>query len=147
MRISTKGRYALRLMLDLGMNSAGGFIPLKAVAQRQEISDKYLEQIIHRLSRAGLVASARGAQGGYRLARRAEDYSVGEILRTVEGSLAPVSCFDCATPCDKYDSPLTLGLYKKTQDAIDGVVDNTSLADIINEYQAKHPKDEGESAL
>ena len=138
MKISTKGRYALRLMLDLAMNHGGGFIPLKTVALRQEISDKYLEQIIHRLNREGLVESARGAQGGYRLARKAEDYSVGEILRTVEGSLAPVSCLDCKTPCDKFDSCLTIGLYKKIQDAIDGVVDHTSLADIINEYRAKH---------
>ena len=138
MKISTKGRYALRLMLDLAMNHGGGFIPLKTVAQRQEISDKYLEQIIHRLNREGLVESARGAQGGYRLARKAEDYSVGEILRTVEGSLAPVSCLYCKTPCDKFDSCLTIGLYKKIQDAIDGVVDHTSLADIINEYRAKH---------
>ena len=138
MKISTKGRYALRLMLDLAMNHGGGFIPLKTVAQRQEISDKYLEQIIHRLNREGLVESARGAQGGYRLARKAEDYSVGEILRTVEGSLSPVSCLDCKTPCDKFDSCLTIGLYKKIQDAIDGVVDPTSLADIINAYRAKH---------
>lgn len=138
MRISTKGRYALRLMLDLAMNSAGSFISLKAVAQRQGISDKYLEQITHQLSRAGLLQSARGAQGGYRLARQPEDYSVGEILRIVEGSLAPVSCLDCTTPCDKIDSCLTIGLYKKIQDAVDGVVDHTSLADIINEYRAKH---------
>ena len=138
MRISTKGRYALRLMLDLAMNHGGGFIPLKAVAQRQEISDKYLEQIIHRLNREGLVESARGAQGGYRLARRPDDYSVGEILRAVEGSAAPVSCLDCNMTCDKFDSCLTIGLYKKIQDAIDGVVDHTSLADIINEYRAKH---------
>lgn len=85
------------------------------------------------------MESARGAQGGYRLARPAALYSVGEILRTVEGSLAPVSCLDCATPCDKIESCLTIGLYKKIQDAVDGVVDNTSLADIINEYWAKHP--------
>lgn len=141
MRISTKGRYALRLMLDLAMNGAGGFISLKAVAQRQEISDKYLEQITHQLSRAGLLQSARGAQGGYRLARQPAEYSVGEILRTVEGSLAPVSCLDCATPCDKIDSCLTIGLYKKISDAVDGVVDHTSLADIINEYRAKHPEE------
>ena len=138
MKISTKGRYALRLMLDLAMNSAGSFISLKVVAQRQDISDKYLEQITHQLSRAGLLQSARGAQGGYRLARQPEEYSVGEILRIVEGSLAPVSCLDCANPCDKIDSCLTIGLYKKIQDAVDGVVDHTSLADIINEYRAKH---------
>ena len=128
----------MSLKQDLAMTEGEGYIPLKAVAQRQEISDKYLEQIIHRLSRQGLVESARGAQGGYRLARKVEEYSVGEILRTVEGSLAPVSCLDCGTPCDKFDSCLTIGLYKKIQDAIDGVVDNTSLADIINDYRAKH---------
>lgn len=140
MRISTKGRYALRLLLDLAMNNDGSFISLKAVSQRQGISDKYLEQIMHQLSKNKFVQSARGAQGGYRLARAPEAYSVGEILRTVEGSLAPVSCLDCGTPCDKYDSCLTIGLYKKIQDAIDGVVDNISLADIINEYRARHPE-------
>ena len=72
------------------------------------------------------------------MARPAAAYSVGEILRTVEGSLAPVSCLDCATPCDKIDSCLTIGLYKNIQAAVDGVVDNTTLADIINEYRAKH---------
>ncbi|WP_299448502.1 Rrf2 family transcriptional regulator, partial [uncultured Phascolarctobacterium sp.] len=87
MKISTKGRYALRLMLDMAMNDNGGFIPLKAIAQRQEISDKYLEQIIHQLSKGGFVVSARGAQGGYRLLRKPEEYTVGEILRLVEGSL------------------------------------------------------------
>ena len=138
MKISTKGRYAVRLLLDLALYNTKDPIALKDIAKRQGISEKYLEQIIHRLSRQGLVESARGAQGGYRLARKVEEYSVGEILRTVEGSLAPVSCLDCGTPCDKFDSCLTIGLYKKIQDAIDGVVDNTSLADIINDYRAKH---------
>ena len=132
MRISTKGRYALRLMLDLAMNSAGGFIPLKAVAQRQEISDKYLEQIIHRLSRAGLVASARGAQGGYRLARRAEDYSVGEILRTVEGSLAPVACLECgAEPCSKAPECRTLPMWTELDRRISGYLDSVTIADLM----------------
>ena len=142
MRISTKGRYALRLMLDLAMNGGEGFIPLKAVAQRQEISDKYLEQIIHQLSKAGFVQSARGAQGGYRLAHTPDEYTVGEILRTVEGSLAPVSCLDCKTPCDQFDSCITIGLYKKIQQAIDGVVDHTTLHDMISDYRTKHPKAE-----
>lgn len=141
MKISTKGRYALRLMLDLAINHTGSYIPLKTVAQRQEISDKYLEQIIHQLSKAGFVQSARGAQGGYRLARAPKDYTIGEILRTVEGSLAPVSCLDCGTPCDKIDSCITISLYKKIQDAIDGVVDNTTLEDMISEYRAKHQVD------
>lgn len=137
MKISTKGRYALRLMLDLAVNHTGGYIPLKAVAQRQEISDKYLEQIIHQLSKRDFVQSARGAQGGYRLARAPQDYTVGEILRAVEGSLAPVSCLDCSTPCDKIDSCITVGLYRKIQNAIDGVVDNTTLADMIEDYRQK----------
>lgn len=138
MKISTKGRYALRLMLDLSINHTGSYIPLKTIAQRQHISDKYLEQIIHQLSKEGLVQSARGAMGGYRLARTPEQYSVGEILRIVEGSLAPVSCLDCSSPCDKIDSCITIGLYKKIQDAIDSVVDHTTLADMINDYRSKH---------
>lgn len=142
MRISTKGRYALRLMLDLAMNGGDGYISLKAVAKRQEISDKYLEQIIHQLSKAGFVQSARGAQGGYRLAHTPDEYTVGEILRTVEGSLAPVSCLDCKTPCDQFDSCITIGLYKKIQQAIDGVVDHTTLHDMISDYRTKHPKAE-----
>ena len=79
MKISTKGRYALRLMLDLAINHTGSYIPLKTVAQRQNISDKYLEQIIHQLSKAGFVQSARGAQGGYRLARTPDGYTVGKF--------------------------------------------------------------------
>lgn len=142
MKISTKGRYALRLMLDLAMNGGEGYISLKAVAKRQEISDKYLEQIIHQLSKAGFVQSARGAQGGYRLAHTPDEYTVGEILRTVEGSLAPVSCLDCKTPCDQFDSCITIGLYKKIQQAIDGVVDHTTLHDMISDYRTKHPKAE-----
>ena len=142
MRISTKGRYALRLMLDLALNNTGEPISLKDIARRQEISDKYLEQIIHQLSKAGFVQSARGAQGGYRLARTPDEYTVGEILRTVEGSLAPVSCLDCKTPCDQFDSCITIGLYKKIQQAIDGVVDHTTLHDMISDYHAKHPKAE-----
>ena len=94
MKISTKGRYALRLMLDLALASPGEPVPLRDVAQRQEISDKYLEQIVTQLSRAGLVRSVRGAGGGYLLTREPEEYTVGEILRVLEGNLAPVSCVD-----------------------------------------------------
>ena len=137
MKISTKGRYALRLMLDLATNYTGNYIPLKTIAQRQDISDKYLEQIIHQLSKAKLVESVRGAQGGYKLSRLPSQYKVGEILRIVEGSLAPVSCLDCASPCSRIESCLTIGLYKKIQDAVDAVVDNTTLQDLIDEYNEK----------
>ena len=137
MKISTKGRYALRLMLDLAMHHDGSFIPLKAVSQRQNISDKYLEQIVHLLSKGGLVQSARGAQGGYRLTREPELYSVGEILRLVEGSLVPVACLECGAHCEHTDQCMTIDLYKKMQNAIDVIVDNTTLVDLIAEHEAK----------
>lgn len=137
MKISTRGRYALRLMLDLAVNDQGTYIPLKAVAERQDISDKYLEQIIHQLSKANFVVSARGAQGGYKLAKRPDEYTVGEILRTVEGSLAPVACLECDTPCSRAEQCIAIGFYKKIQNAVDDVVNNTTLADMINDFNNK----------
>ena len=137
MKISTKGRYALRLMLDLAIHSEEKFISLKAISQRQEISDKYLEQIIHILSKAGFVQSARGAQGGYRLSRNPEEYTVGEILRLVENSLVPVSCLECGNICENADDCLTIDLYRRIQHAIDDIVDNTTLADLIKNYHGK----------
>ena len=94
MKISTKGRYALRLMLDLAMHADEGYISIKTVAHRQGISEKYLEQIIKLLSAAGFVESTRGKQGGYKLTKSPENYTVGGILRVTEGSLAPVSCLE-----------------------------------------------------
>ena len=140
MKISTKGRYALRLMLDLAMNHNGSFIPLKAVSKRQDISDKYLEQIVHLLSKGGLVQSARGAQGGYRLTREPADYTVGEILRLVEGSLVPVACLECGANCEHTDKCMTIDLYKRMQKAIDDIVDGTTLVDLIKEHEAKMAK-------
>lgn len=137
MKISTRGRYALRLMLDLAVNDQGIYIPLKAIAERQDISDKYLEQIIHQLSKANFVVSARGAQGGYKLAKRPDEYIVGEILRTVEGSLAPVACLECDTPCTREKQCIAIGFYKKIQNAVDDVVNNTTLADMINDFNNK----------
>lgn len=137
MKISTKGRYALRLMLDLAINHTGNFIPLKAVSQRQDISDKYLEQIVHLLSKGGLVQSARGAQGGYRLTREPGKYTVGEILRLVEGSLVPVACLECGANCEHTDTCMTIDLYKKMQKAIDDIVDGTTLVDLIKEHEVK----------
>ena len=93
-KISTRGRYALRLMLDLALHDTGEYISLRDISARQEISVKYLEQIVTVLGRAGLVRSVRGPQGGYRLSKAPADYTAGEILRTIEGSLAPVACLD-----------------------------------------------------
>ena len=140
MKISTKGRYALRLMLDLAMYHTGNFVPLKAISQRQDISDKYLEQIVHLLSKGGLVQSARGAQGGYRLTREPVEYTVGEILRLVEGSLVPVACLECGANCEHTEKCMTIDLYKRMQKAIDDIVDGTTLVDLIKEHEAKMAK-------
>lgn len=138
MKISTKGRYALRLMLDLALNNTGEFIPLKTVSERQEISVKYLEQIITTLVKAGFVKGLRGSKGGYRLAKNPEDYTVGMILRLTEGSLAPVACLeDDVNTCERCDDCSTLELWKQLYDAINSVVDNMTLEDLIEKHNAK----------
>ena len=133
MKISTKGRYALRLMLDLAYNHTGSFIPIKNISQRQDISDKYLEQIISVLNKAGYVRSIRGAQGGYMLRKKPEDYTVGMILRQTEGSLAPVACLeDEDTECERVDDCVSLIVYRKLNNAINEVVDGITLADLVD---------------
>lgn len=141
MQVSTKGRYALRLMLDLAVHDTGENISLKSIAQRQEISEKYLEQIIGILTKAGFVRSMRGAGGGYRLARAAGSYTVGSILRLTEGSLAPVWCVEEGTAgCSRAGSCVTMTVWKEINDAINGVVDRITLADLV-ERQASMGSD------
>lgn len=131
MKISTKGRYALRLMLDLALEE-DQIVKLKDVAQRQEISVKYLEQIISVLQKAGYVKSMRGPGGGYTLSKRPEDYTVGMILRQIEGSLAPVTCLDDeVNTCERSGNCVTLRLWQMLYDAINGVVDKVTLADMV----------------
>ena len=138
MKISTKGRYALRLLVDLADYNTGENISLKDIAARQEISFKYLEQIITMLNRAGLVRSVRGPQGGYRLAKRPEEYTVGEILRLTEGSLAPVSCLDEEeNNCPRKEECATIELWQELYQAILGVVDHTTLADLVENKKRK----------
>ncbi len=138
MKISTKGRYALRLMLDLALNNTGEYIPLKTVSERQEISVKYLEQIITTLVKAGFVKGLRGSKGGYKLAKEPDEYTVGMILRLTEGSLAPVACLDDdINTCDRCDDCITLELWKQLYSAINNVVDNITLADLIEKYNSK----------
>ena len=138
MKISTKGRYALRLMLDLAYNHTGSFIPIKNISQRQDISDKYLEQIITQLSRAGLVKSARGAQGGYMLAKEPQEYTVGEILRLLEGNLAPVACVDdTKDACTRADECVIMEVWREIKDAVNKVVDNITLADLVEQQRQK----------
>ena len=132
MKISTKGRYALRLMLDLATYSTGEPISLKDIAARQGISEKYLEQIISMLSKAGLVRSVRGAQGGYLLSKTPADYTVGTILRLTEGDLAPVACVGMdSLDCERKDGCVTVRIWEQINDAINNVVDNITLADMV----------------
>lgn len=142
MKISTKGRYALRLMLDLAIQPGDSAVPLRDVAERQEISDKCLEQIVTQLARGGLVRSVRGAGGGYLLTRTPEEYTVGEILRQLEGNLAPVSCVSGGGCCGRADRCVTLEVWQQIQDAVDGVVDNITLADLVKRYHEKCPEEE-----
>lgn len=130
MKISTRGRYALRLMIDLALCEGDGPLSLKDVAARQNISDKYLEQIVTPLSRMGLVRSVRGAGGGYLLTRKPEEYTVGDILRPLEGDLAPVECATDPAYCSRCDRCVTVALWKEIHQAVSGVVDNITLADM-----------------
>ena len=132
MKISTKGRYALRMMCDIAANDNGSAIPLKEIAARQNISVKYLEQIVILLSRAGFVKSVRGAQGGYKLTNPPKYYTVGMILRLTEGSLAPVSCLEYnVNTCGRASECSTLFVWEQLYSAICNVVDNITIEDIL----------------
>ncbi|MDO4647359.1 MAG: Rrf2 family transcriptional regulator [Eubacteriales bacterium] len=133
MRISTKGQYAIRMMLDIATNYSGDPVRLKDIARRQDISDKYLEQIISILNKAGFVRSVRGPMGGYSLAKEPSEYTVGMILRLTEGSLAPV---DYENSSAEQESVTNI-LWKKMSDAIDSVVDNITLEDLLNWQEAQ----------
>ena len=136
MKISTKGRYALRMMLEFAMHP-GECTKISQVAARQQISVKYLEQIVTILCRAGYVKSVRGAQGGYLLSRDPSQYTVGQILRLTEGSLAPVACLDDPeNPCSRSKRCATLKVWEKLSEAISQVVDNITLADLVEELNA-----------
>ncbi len=137
MKISTKGRYALRLMLDIALAGGHGPVPLRDAAQRQGVSDKYLEQIVTQLSRGGLVRSVRGAGGGYLLTRAPETYTVGEILRCVEGSLSPVGCVDDPACCDRAGRCVTAEVWDRIAQAVNQVVDSITLADLVARQREK----------
>ncbi len=138
MKISTRGRYALRLMLDLAVYNTGEPISLKDIARRQQISEKYLEQIISLLNKAGFVRSVRGAQGGYMLKRDPAEYTVGMILRLTEGDLAPVSCVGAeSVMCERMQECVTVRVWKQINDAVNQVVDRITLADMVGWQQEK----------
>lgn len=130
--ISTKGRYALRVMVDLARHQGEGYLPLKEIAQRQGISEKYLEGILKNLVQQRLLVGIRGKGGGYRLTRSPETYTVGEILRLTEGELAPVACLESgALPCPRVGDCPTLPMWRKLNGMIQRFFDEITLADLM----------------
>ena len=132
MLISTKGRYALRVMIDLAENQKDGYVPLKETADRQEISEKYLEGILKTLVQQNMLTGVRGKGGGYRLTRPPENYTVGEILRLTEGSLAPVACLESgARPCPRMAQCRTLPMWEGLDRLISQYLDGITVADLM----------------
>ena len=132
MMISTKGRYALRVMLDLAQNTEDGCISLKCVSDRQSVSMKYLEMIVSLLHKNGLVVSRRGIAGGYRLARNASEITVYEVIHAAEGALTPVSCLDGDTPCERAEGCLTLPMWKKLDTVICEYLSSVTIQDLLD---------------
>ena len=140
--ISTKGRYALRLMINLALYSDGNYVRLKDISEKEEISIKYLEQVVALLYKSNLVLSLRGNNGGYKLARDPKDYTAGEILRAAEGTLSPVLCLSCpVNTCQRQSICSTLDFWKGFNDAVNNYVDNVTLADLVEQYKAKFESD------
>lgn len=131
MKISTKGRYALRVMIDLAINSNEKFISLKEIATRQEISNKYLEQIIAILNKAGYLETARGNNGGYKLARKPSEYVVGDILKATEGDLAPTYCLTEQGICTRKENCKTYSFWEGLDNVINEYVNSKTLEDLI----------------
>lgn len=132
MLISTRGRYALRVLLDLAEHREKGYVPMKSVAERQNLSLKYIEQIMPVLSKNQLVEGVHGKGGGYRLSRTPDAYTVGEILRLTEGDLAPVSCLECNAPvCDRAETCKTLPMWREFHQMANQYFDGITLADLM----------------
>ena len=137
MKISTKGRYALRMLLDLAQHQSDGYVALKDIAERQNISKKYLEQIVAIFNRSDILKTNRGYQGGYMLAKSPDKYTVGMILRLTEGSLASVACLDqvpneCVRSAECATLPVWEGLYKVITEYLDGI----TLQDILDQQRS-----------
>ena len=138
MKISTKGRYALRMLLDLAQNQGDGFVALKDIAVRQNVSKKYLEQIVPMLNKSDILLASRGFQGGYRLAKSPDQYTVGAILRLAEGSLPPVACLDHSPIlCDRSADCITLPVWQGLNRVINEYLDSITLQDILDQQQSR----------
>lgn len=131
MKISTKGRYALRVMIDLALNSSEKYVTSKEIAQRQEISNKYLEQIIAMLNKAGYLEAARGNTGGYKLTRKPSEYIIGDVLKATEGNLTPIDCLTKEGKCKRQGGCKTYSFWKGLDDTINEYVNSKTLEDLI----------------
>lgn len=142
MKISTKGRYAIRMMLDLAEHQGDGYIALKDIAKRQDLSKKYLEQIVPILNRSDFLVTSRGFQGGYRLAKDPDKYTIKDILELTEGSLAPVACLD-KNPigCERSSTCVTLQLWQGLNKAIDDYLSGITLKDLLNRQVEMYSND------
>ena len=143
MKLSTKGRYGLRAVLDLALNGTQEAVALSSIAERQNISISYLEQLIAKLRKSGIVKSTRGAKGGYILAKPAEEISVGDILKCLEGDLSPVDCAEIMggeTTCSASDICVTKFVWKRINDSIHEAVDNLMLSELVEEAQSMKTK-------
>lgn len=142
MKISTKGRYALRFMLDLAECGEGRYVPLKEISARQEISLKYLEQIVAQFGKLGMLESIRGPQGGYRLARAPREYTIGEILRYAEGELAPVACLEQeVNTCPRQAECATLPFWQGLYQVINDYVESVTLEDLLEQQRERMGND------
>jgi Rrf2 family protein len=140
MRLSTKGRYGVRAMFDLALHSGEGAIALKSVAQREHISEKYLEHLFASLKKAGLIHSVRGAQGGYRLARSPEEITLGDIIRVLEGPVAPTECVideNGGEKCDRSVECVMRSIWCRVRDQINDVLDSITLAEVVEEQRKR----------
>ena len=132
MMISSRGRYCLRVMIDLAEHQGEGYIPMRDVAKRQGISLKYMEKLLPVLVKNNIVEGLQGKTGGYRLVRKPEEYTLGEILRLTEGSLAPVACLECgAAPCDRADKCKTLPVWTELDRIVNQYLNSVTLADLL----------------
>ncbi len=142
MKISTKGRYALRLLVDLAEHQENGYVSLKDIANRQDISKKYLEQIVALLNRPDILHTNRGYQGGYRLAKEPKEYTIGDILRITEGSIVPVSCLEGDTVnCDRAELCATLPIWRGLSKVINEYLDSITLQDVLDQKKENYSYD------
>lgn len=137
MILSTKGRYGLKAVFELSLNYGDGPIALKKICDKYDISENYLEQIFSKLKKAGYIVSVRGAQGGYKLAKKPNDITVGMILRTLEGDITPSDCVS-KDVCTRESICATRTIWSKIEKSINNVIDNITLADMIDEHNQKN---------